>query len=56
MQRLANLLPFNLMHATAGDTVIDGYHIPAGTALMPGISVLMYDEKVGVSKRTIVKR
>ncbi|CAJ0559693.1 unnamed protein product, partial [Mesorhabditis spiculigera] len=45
VQRLCNLLPQNLFHATTEDVVINGYSLPKGTSIVPQISCVMYDEK-----------
>ncbi|EFO95357.1 hypothetical protein CRE_09179 [Caenorhabditis remanei] len=44
-QRCANILPINLLHMTAKDTVIDGYQIKKGTGVIAQISTVMLDEK-----------
>ncbi|XGW01299.1 hypothetical protein V3C99_013894, partial [Haemonchus contortus] len=46
VQRLANLLPMNVLHETTCDVEIEGYHIPSGTIFLPQISSVLYDEKV----------
>uniref|UniRef100_A0AC34Q533 Cytochrome P450 n=1 Tax=Panagrolaimus sp. JU765 TaxID=591449 RepID=A0AC34Q533_9BILA len=45
-QRLANLLPINLIRKTTKDTTIDGHFIPQGSAVIPQISCVLYDEKI----------
>ena len=45
IQRLANLLPNNLMHTTTKEVEIEGYKIPADTVIIAQISSVMYDEK-----------
>jgi cytochrome P450 len=45
-QRLANLLPQNLLHRTTKDVTIDGYFLPKGTCITSQISTVLYDEKV----------
>ncbi|KAF8376401.1 hypothetical protein PRIPAC_82830 [Pristionchus pacificus] len=45
-QRLANLIPLNFQRVTNKDTTINGFFIPAGTAIMPQISSVMYNEKI----------
>ncbi|EFO96652.1 hypothetical protein CRE_02665 [Caenorhabditis remanei] len=45
-QRLANLLPMNLPHATSADVVIAGYSIPKDTVIIPQISSVMYDPEI----------
>ncbi|CAJ0962465.1 unnamed protein product, partial [Mesorhabditis belari] len=46
IQRLANLLPQNLMRLVTEDAVIKGYKIPAGSAVMPQIATILYDDKI----------
>ncbi|GMS97551.1 hypothetical protein PENTCL1PPCAC_19726, partial [Pristionchus entomophagus] len=46
VQRLANLVPLNFQRVTSKDITIDGYFLPAGTAVMPQISSVMYNEKI----------
>lgn len=46
IQRLANLLPMNVLHETTCDVEIEGYSIPKGTLVLPQISTVMYDEEV----------
>ncbi|CAJ0933150.1 unnamed protein product, partial [Mesorhabditis belari] len=45
IQRLTNLLPQNLFHRTTEDVVINGFTVPKGTAILPQISCVLYDEK-----------
>ncbi|EGT51399.1 CBN-CYP-33D1 protein [Caenorhabditis brenneri] len=45
-QRLANIIPLNLLHVTTRDTVIDGYPIEKGTGVVAQISTVMLDEEV----------
>ncbi|CAB3397655.1 unnamed protein product [Caenorhabditis bovis] len=45
-QRMANLLPLNLVHATTRDVNIDGYRIPKGTAVVHQISSVLSDPKI----------
>ncbi|CAJ0575818.1 unnamed protein product, partial [Mesorhabditis spiculigera] len=45
-QRLANLLPNNLGRVTTADTVIEGYRIPAGQAISPQISCVLYNDEI----------
>lgn len=43
IQRNANILAQNLIHQTTRDVIIDGYHLPKGTAVIPQISVVLLD-------------
>uniref|UniRef100_A0A914PTX2 Cytochrome P450 n=1 Tax=Panagrolaimus davidi TaxID=227884 RepID=A0A914PTX2_9BILA len=43
IQRTANILPINLLRAVAEDIEIDGYHFPAGSMVLPQISITMND-------------
>uniref|UniRef100_A0A0N4ZSX4 Cytochrome P450 n=1 Tax=Parastrongyloides trichosuri TaxID=131310 RepID=A0A0N4ZSX4_PARTI len=45
-QRMANLIPQNVLHKAYNKTVINGISIPAGSCIIPQISVLLYDEKI----------
>uniref|UniRef100_A0A8C5MSM2 Cytochrome P450 n=1 Tax=Leptobrachium leishanense TaxID=445787 RepID=A0A8C5MSM2_9ANUR len=44
IQRLANIVPMNLPHATVRDTVFKGYDIPKGTYVVPSLESVLYDE------------
>ena len=46
-QRLANIVVQNIPRMNNVDVDINGYHIPARTIIIPQISTVMYDEKVG---------
>ncbi|VDD88651.1 unnamed protein product [Enterobius vermicularis] len=43
IQRIANILPINLLRTAAEDINIDGYYYPKGTLCIPQISVVMND-------------
>uniref|UniRef100_A0AC34RF78 Cytochrome P450 n=1 Tax=Panagrolaimus sp. JU765 TaxID=591449 RepID=A0AC34RF78_9BILA len=43
IQRTANILPINLLRAVAEDVEIDGFKFPAGTMVLPQISIAMND-------------
>ncbi|KAI6206174.1 hypothetical protein M3Y94_00877300 [Aphelenchoides besseyi] len=45
-QRLHNLLPLNLLHKTNKPVVVNGFHIPKGTAIAPQISCVLSDPKI----------
>uniref|UniRef100_A0A915DMA4 Steroid 5-alpha reductase C-terminal domain-containing protein n=1 Tax=Ditylenchus dipsaci TaxID=166011 RepID=A0A915DMA4_9BILA len=45
-QRIANLVPQNLLHSTSRDVLINGIKIPSGTTIVPQISAVLYDDKV----------
>ncbi|CAI5448979.1 unnamed protein product [Caenorhabditis angaria] len=45
-QRMANLLPMNVIHQSTSDTTINGYFIPKGTGIIPQISAVLYDEQI----------
>ncbi|KAH7718336.1 Protein CYP-33E2 [Aphelenchoides avenae] len=45
-QRMCNLLPQNLLHRTTRDVVVDGYHLPKGTTIVPQMSCTHFDENV----------
>lgn len=46
IQRLANLVPINLMHKLTRDVVIDGYQLRKGCAITPQISAVLADDKI----------
>ena len=46
-QRLGNVGVQNTPRMNNVDVDINGYHIPAHTVIIPQISTVMYDEKVG---------
>lgn len=46
IQRCANLVPINLPHKTMKDTVVAGWPVKRGTAILPQISVLLADERI----------
>ncbi|XP_017280822.1 cytochrome P450 2K1 [Kryptolebias marmoratus] len=43
-QRLANILPISLLHATSKDITLQGYFIKEGTAVLPLLTSVLYDE------------
>nr|AJG01371.1 cytochrome P450 33C9 [Bursaphelenchus xylophilus] len=45
-QRLANLVPSNVIHATTEDVNFEGYHLKKAQSITPLISCLLYDEKI----------
>lgn len=46
VQRLCNMVPQNIPHATTRDVTIEGYLIPKGTVILPQISTVLYDEEI----------
>lgn len=46
IQRVANILPINLLRTVSEDVSIDGFEFPAKTLVIPQISILMNDESV----------
>ena len=48
VQRLANIVPSNLLHLNNEPLTIRGVQIPARCAIMPQLSTVLFDEKVGV--------
>uniref|UniRef100_A0AC34RGF9 Cytochrome P450 n=1 Tax=Panagrolaimus sp. JU765 TaxID=591449 RepID=A0AC34RGF9_9BILA len=46
IQRMTNLLLFNVMHKTMKDVIIEGYKIDKGIMVIPQISCVLYDEKI----------
>ncbi|CAG5125126.1 unnamed protein product [Candidula unifasciata] len=45
-QRLASIVPFNLLHANTVEVKIRGYTIPAGTTIIPNLDSILHDEKI----------
>ncbi|KAH7718158.1 CYP-33A1 protein [Aphelenchoides avenae] len=45
-QRVCNLSPQNILHRTTRDVEVDGYMLSEGTAIVPQISTVLYDEKI----------
>ncbi|KAK0393489.1 hypothetical protein QR680_000237 [Steinernema hermaphroditum] len=45
IQRIANILPINLLRTVSEDVSIDGFHFPANTLVIPQISIVMNDPK-----------
>nr|QLC36622.1 cytochrome P450 2K1 [Kryptolebias hermaphroditus] len=43
-QRFANILPIGLLHATSKDITLQGYFIKEGTAVLPLLTSVLYDE------------
>lgn len=43
IQRIANILPINLLRTVTEDIKIDGYHFKEGSMVLPQISILMND-------------
>lgn len=48
MQRVANILPYNLTHRLTKDVVIDGFSLRKGTAIVPLISACLIDDRVNI--------
>uniref|UniRef100_A0A7E4W476 CYtochrome P450 family n=1 Tax=Panagrellus redivivus TaxID=6233 RepID=A0A7E4W476_PANRE len=45
LQRLSNVIETNAIHRTTKDTIVHGYKIPEGTAIISHISSILYDER-----------
>uniref|UniRef100_A0A1I8A110 Cytochrome P450 n=1 Tax=Steinernema glaseri TaxID=37863 RepID=A0A1I8A110_9BILA len=45
IQRIANILPINLLRTVSEDVSIDGFQFPANTLVIPQISIVMNDPK-----------
>ncbi|CAD5213159.1 unnamed protein product [Bursaphelenchus okinawaensis] len=43
IQRIANILPINLLRTVTEDVNIDGYHFEKGTMVLPQVSILLND-------------
>uniref|UniRef100_A0A914H2L1 Unspecific monooxygenase n=1 Tax=Globodera rostochiensis TaxID=31243 RepID=A0A914H2L1_GLORO len=46
IQRVANLVAFNLLRRLTRDVTIDGYLLKSGTAVCPQISAILMDDKI----------
>ncbi|TWW57689.1 cytochrome P450 2J4-like [Takifugu flavidus] len=46
MQRMANIIPLNVVHMTSSDTTIGNYTIPKGTIIMPTLNSVLHDESM----------
>ncbi|NXN66574.1 CP2J2 protein, partial [Himantopus himantopus] len=44
VQRIGNIIPFNVPRLTVKDTVLEGFHIPKGTVLLTNLSSVMFDK------------
>uniref|UniRef100_A0A6G1R778 Cytochrome P450, family 2, subfamily J, polypeptide 22 n=1 Tax=Hypotaenidia okinawae TaxID=2861861 RepID=A0A6G1R778_9GRUI len=45
VQRKSNIIPFNVPRLTVKDIVLDGFHIPKGTVLLPNLTSVMFDKE-----------
>ncbi|XP_054995792.1 cytochrome P450 2J2-like [Sorex araneus] len=43
VQRMGNIIPWNVPRAVAADTTLNGYHIPKGTAVLTNLTALHRD-------------
>ncbi|XP_070687745.1 cytochrome P450 2J4-like [Pempheris klunzingeri] len=46
IQRMANILPLNLLHMANKDTMLDKYTIPKGTGILATLNSVLHDESV----------
>uniref|UniRef100_A0A3Q3VUD6 Uncharacterized protein n=1 Tax=Mola mola TaxID=94237 RepID=A0A3Q3VUD6_MOLML len=44
IQRVGNIVPLNGLRMAAKDTILDGYFIPKGTAVMPNLTSVLFDK------------
>uniref|UniRef100_A0A915DP64 Cytochrome P450 n=1 Tax=Ditylenchus dipsaci TaxID=166011 RepID=A0A915DP64_9BILA len=54
LQRIVNVLPWNIPHANTKELNIAGKVIPAGTNIMPQIGAVLYDEELFPSPDTFM--
>ncbi|BFZ07227.1 hypothetical protein BsWGS_10266 [Bradybaena similaris] len=45
-QRLASIVPLNLLHTNTVEVKIRGYTIPAGTSIIPNLDSVLHDEQI----------
>ena len=45
-QRVGNLAPLGINHATARDVIFKGYHIPKDTMIMPNFTSVLFDKTI----------
>ncbi|XP_068949557.1 cytochrome P450 2J2-like [Petaurus breviceps papuanus] len=52
VQRMGNILPFNVPRVAIVDTTVDGYHVPKGTILMTNLTAIHKDPKEWATPET----
>ncbi|XP_074523685.1 cytochrome P450 2J2-like [Halichoeres trimaculatus] len=52
IQRMANIIPLNVLHTTTQDTTLDKYMIPKGTIIMPSLTSVLNDESMWETPHT----
>uniref|UniRef100_UPI0037E94DF1 cytochrome P450 2J4-like n=1 Tax=Semicossyphus pulcher TaxID=241346 RepID=UPI0037E94DF1 len=46
IQRMADIIPLNVVHMATKDTTLDKYTIPKGTIIMPSLNSVLHDESM----------
>uniref|UniRef100_A0A3Q0R2P7 Uncharacterized protein n=1 Tax=Amphilophus citrinellus TaxID=61819 RepID=A0A3Q0R2P7_AMPCI len=46
IQRMANIVPLNVVHMANRNTTLDKYSIPKGTMIMPTLHSVLHDESI----------
>ncbi|KAI3417097.1 hypothetical protein GPALN_015602 [Globodera pallida] len=44
--RIANIVPNNVLHALTREVTVDGFKLPKGTAIVPQVSAVLFDDTV----------
>ncbi|XP_036969489.1 cytochrome P450 2J6-like [Acanthopagrus latus] len=52
IQRMANIIPLNLVHKAGKDTTLDKYTIPKGTMILPTLNSVLHDESMWETPHT----
>uniref|UniRef100_A0A671VYG7 Cytochrome P450 2J6-like n=1 Tax=Sparus aurata TaxID=8175 RepID=A0A671VYG7_SPAAU len=52
IQRMANIIPLNLVHMAGKDTTLDKYTIPKGTMILPTLTSVLHDESMWETPHT----
>ncbi|XP_070764307.1 cytochrome P450 2J4-like [Enoplosus armatus] len=52
IQRMADIVPLNVVHMTCKDTTLDKYTIPKGTIILPTLNSVLHDESMWETPHT----